>query len=433
MEGVTGFPEWLPAVRRAELRLLDRVRSTFELHGFTSVEVASVERIDVLTDSRGRQPYFYQLRPQHESSDHARLGLHYDLTLPLTRYVTQHAGALSFPFRSYQMQRAWQAGRPRRGQFRESYQCDVDMLGREHLDEAYDASLLSVASDVFKSLDLGPFEFRLSHRLLLRQLLEGMGFGDIEAAVRKLLARRRWNNDDELLQALINIGFSLDNARIVVDFIGHRTIDQARRFLRLLGAGTSGVDSLDLLISTAESLGVPSEQLRLDASISSNTDYYTGHMFEVALTERPDWPSVCSGGRYGDLASAVGSKVGYPGVGFSLNMTKLISLMQSDDMLPESLPPCMILLAVNEGGEVRAGAEVARALRSHGVTVDMRLGEGDDHYRYAVAAGIPFVLTTQGQGSSGSMKLRSVLSGSVREVEWDSMEDLVQQVVRGSA
>ncbi|MCZ6680867.1 MAG: ATP phosphoribosyltransferase regulatory subunit, partial [Candidatus Poribacteria bacterium] len=184
---ISGFPEWLPEQRLVELKWIDKIRRTFESFGFCSIETPSVEELDVLLAKGETDNEIYTLTrfqaDQHDTSD-ARLALHYDLTVPLARYVAQHFNALVFPFKRYQIQRVWRGERPQDGRYREFYQGDIDVINVDGLPLHFDAEMPAIIYDTLRSLDIGEIQIRISNRKILEGYFKGLGIEDTVAAIR---------------------------------------------------------------------------------------------------------------------------------------------------------------------------------------------------------------------------------------------------------
>jgi histidyl-tRNA synthetase len=177
VEPISGFPEWLPKQRLVEERFIDTIRRQYQLFGFTPIETPAVERLDVLTAKGGMQRQIFTLGRPQEGAAEAEVGLHFDLTVPLARYVVQHEQELVFPFRRYQIQKVWRGERAQRGRFREFYQCDIDIVGRNSLEPIHDAEIPCVINATFTALGLSDFQVHVSNRKILRDLLATSGQG----------------------------------------------------------------------------------------------------------------------------------------------------------------------------------------------------------------------------------------------------------------
>ena len=186
-KAISGFPEWLPEVRRIEQQWLDIIRKTFEKYGYASIETPSVEELDVILAKGDTDKEIYllkRLQEEEEATKESRLALCYDLTVPLARYVAEHFNELSFPFKRYQMQKRWRGERPQHGRFREFYQCDIDVINIDNLSIHFDAEMPLIANDILEQLDIGDFYIQISNRKILAGFLQGLGVSDTAKATR---------------------------------------------------------------------------------------------------------------------------------------------------------------------------------------------------------------------------------------------------------
>lgn len=388
---ISGFPEWSPRVRLAELRLTDLVRRQYDLYGFAPIETPAVERMEVLTAKGGIQRQIFTVgRPGDDDGEAADLGLHFDLTVPLARYVVQHAAELVFPFRRQQIQKVWRGERAQRGRFREFTQCDIDIVGSGHLDPVHDAEVLPVINSVFDAMDIPGFEIRVSNRKIL-----GAVFADAPGTAADALRAvdRLGRSDPEALNgALEQLGADKEQIDAVVALTATESVDQARRVLSGFPQAARGLAELDAVVHGAIQLGLPEDRLRTDFSIARGLDYYTGTVCETFITGHEDWGSVCSGGRYDDLASFFTNR-SYPGVGVSIGLSRLVDLLIRGEYLPASAAtPAVVLVATQDRDEYLHGyLGLARTLRTAGIPTEVFLQPAPlrDQISYASAQGIP--------------------------------------------
>jgi histidyl-tRNA synthetase len=325
VEPVSGFPEWLPNERLEEQRIIRTIQGVYELYGFVPIETPAVERLDVLTAKGGMQRQIFSLgRPQEDDSNQG-LGLHFDLTVPLARYVVQHAPKLSFPFRRYQIQKVWRGERSQKGRFREFYQCDVDIIGRGALDLIHDAEIPCVINATFEALGIPDFEIHVSNRRIFGAVLAAFGIperqdgGLNDRFISALRAIDKTHRDgvEQTREALAGIGLAAEAIQSVVDLIQCRDLPAAELLLSSIGADQAGLRELKSVMVGAKALGMPGERLVVDFRIARGLDYYTGTTYESYIKGKESWGSICSGGRFDDLASYFTSQK-YPGVGISI-------------------------------------------------------------------------------------------------------------------
>lgn len=438
---ISGFPEWTPAERIVEQQMLDRIRAAFERFGFSPIETPSVERNAVLTAKGGaeteRQIYsLTSLHPQSED-DSRDYSLHFDLTVPLARYVAQHNNELTFPFRRYQMQKAWRGERPQHGRFREFMQCDIDIVGDGKLSLMADAEIPAVISNVFTSLDIGAFTIRISNRKILTGYLEYLGFDEQGAAAVLREADKidrqgtaplishleREGADGATAEAILRLARMEGSSAEILDNLAAMSSDVGGRF-------AAGVDELKAVFAHTAEFGIPDENIAVDLGIVRGLDYYTGTIYETRLNDYPQLGSICSGGRYDDLASYFIGKT-LPGVGISIGLTRLFSqLLQAGIVKPEAATTAQALVTVPDAALMGAAIAAASALREGGVNTEIffegaRLGR---QLRYAARKGFRFaVIPLPEDLERGQIKLRDMRESDERSV---AVAELPREVAR---
>lgn len=396
---ISGYPEWLPEARLVELAWIDHIRGVFESYGFSSIETPSVEEIEVLVAKGGdADKEIYALHRLQAGADGSepRAALHYDLTVPLARYVAQHHGDLVFPFKRYQIQRAWRGERPQEGRFREFLQCDLDVVDNDSVSLQFDAEIPEIVYEILNGLDIGGFTIQINNRKVLQGFYQGLGIDNVVGTLR-------------VLDKLDKIGAE-GVTRALVDDVG-LSAAQAAQCLALAGITGSGaavIDRIrglgvtaDLLDTGLEELGfvldhlarLPADRVFADLSIARGFDYYTGTVYEGKLSDFPGYPSICSGGRYDNLASAYTTRT-LPGVGMSIGLTRIFAKLLKENRLPIG-PKCPteVMVAFLPGMARADVAAVAADLRRAGLKVEMfhEPRKLQAQIRYAARKGIPYV------------------------------------------
>lgn len=395
---LSGFPEWLPAERAVETHVLDVLRRTFELHGFAGIETRAVEPVEELLRKGETSKEVYSVSRLHDedgASSEKRLGLHFDLTVPLARYVLEHAGKLVFPFKRYQIQKVWRGERPQEGRFREFTQADVDVVGSETLPFHYEVELPLVMAEALSALPIPPVRIAVNNRKIAEGFYTGIGLTDVEGALRAIdkLAKIGPDAVAELLEK--DAGATPEQARQALELAAISGSDAgvAER-VRALGVSTplleEGLSELVALVEAAEER-VPGTVVA-DLSIARGLDYYTGSVYETTLVGHEDLGSICSGGRYDSLASD-GSRT-YPGVGLSIGVSRLVARILGAGLATASRAvPTAVLVAVGSEEERRRSEDVAAALRARGIPTDVAptAAKFGKQIRHADRLGIPFV------------------------------------------
>jgi histidyl-tRNA synthetase len=395
---VSGFPEWLPEQRLVELKWMDDIRRVFESYGFCSLETPSVEAIEVLLAKGETDKEIYavtRLQMDGEGSE-PRLGLHYDLTVPLARYVADHFHDLVFPFKRYQMQRAWRGERPQEGRYREFYQCDIDVINLDHLPLHFDAEMPAIMYDILSRLQVGDFQIRVSNRKILEGYFRGLGIEDTISAIRTVDKLDKIGEEGVLsfLQAHLALPREVAIRCLALANIRSSDLSFVER-VQALGVESDllneGLEDLAFVIEALHTL--PSGTLLADLSIARGFDYYTGTVYEAKLLDFPAYPSICSGGRYDNLAGAF-IKRKLPGVGMSLGLTRLFAKLVAEKRLPVG-PKCptQVLVLFPRAERREEAARTANLLRERGLNVELYHAPGRlaQQIRYASRKGIPYV------------------------------------------
>ena len=401
---VSGFLEWLPEVRRVEQQWLATIQDAFEAYGFCSIETPSVEEIEVLAAKGGdADKEIYGLRrlaadpgEEDEQTGGGRLALHYDLTVPMARYVAQHFGDLVFPFKRYQIQRCWRGERPQEGRLREFLQCDIDVIDLNEVSLHFDAEIPAMTLEVLSKLPIGPVRLHVNNRKILQGFYQGLGIQDVVGAIR-IADKMDKIGEDGVLDGLVGeLDIPPVVARKCVELATVQTqdasfADQVRAFgvnNEILEAGLE-----ELTFVMLELAHLPKGQVVADMSIARGFDYYTGTVYEGKLVDYPDFPTVCAGGRYDNLVGSYSSQK-LPGVGISIGFTRIFSKLVKEGAV-EIGPKCPtdVMVACTPGTPRSEIAAVARQLRERGLKVEMYHEEKSmkAQMKYAARKGIPYV------------------------------------------
>ena len=388
---ISGFPEWLPEQRLVEQEVLDGLRSKFELFGFTPIETRSVEPLETLLAKGETDKEIYVLRRLGASPEEgdAGFGLHYDLTVPFARYAVQFYNELSFPFKRYQIQKAWRGERPQEGRYREFLQADIDVIDRGSLALHFDAEMPWLVHETLASLPFPPLVIRVNNRKVTEGFLRGLGVPD-EAlvpamrvldkldkvgadAVREMLGLP----DAQADKVLSLVSISSSSAAIVDEVralgVSHDKLDE-------------GLEELSYVMS--ELAALPPGAVVADMGIVRGFDYYTGTVYEGFLQGHESLGAVASGGRYDNLAA--GAREPLPGVGISIGVSRILGRLFGQGLLAAARKtPTVVLVAQVETDTIG----VVRALRSRGIPCEAyhepaKLGK---QLKYASDKGIPYV------------------------------------------
>lgn len=421
-KAISGFPEWLPEERLIEQRWFDHIRRVFESYGFCNIETPSVEELDVLTAKGEVDKEIYVIERLHKDDDdkkEARLALHFDQTVPMARYVAMNFNNLVFPFKRYQMQRVWRGERPQMGRMREFYQCDIDIINVDNLPLSFDAEVAAVMYEILEGLNIGRVQLRINNRKIVTGMIDALAVFSPEqkAEILRIIDKREKISKEEFELLISNIT-NQSKAKHP-----HATVEVFKKFFKMADtlktenikgqlAGLrfalktvnenpifhAGLDELAFVLENLSHL--PEGSVVADLTIVRGLDYYTGTVYETQLLDVPEFTgSVCSGGRYDDLAGSYINKH-LPGVGISIGFSRLFDVIKQKrpDLLGlnEHSPkgPADVMMTVPENEADRPLAyEAARALRKNGVKVEMyhapkKMG---DQLKYASKKNLPHV------------------------------------------
>jgi histidyl-tRNA synthetase len=452
-----GVLELLPPEQLAFQRMLDTIRRGFERFGFLPVETPVFELTEVLLTKSGgeteKQVFFVQSTGTLEKerqrlasggeaasapAERPELAMRYDLTVPLARYVAQHEQQLNFPFRRYQIQRVYRGERPQKGRYREFYQCDIDVIDRDRLPLSYDAELPAVIHGIFSELALGKFTIHLNNRKLLRGLLEGAGIAaDKHAAVLHEVDRLGKQERAEIEARLVGVaGIEAAAAARLLDTLTAPA--SARETLARLGEApgqtesfAEGLRELAAVYEGTIALGVPEDALRLDLSIARGLDYYTGTVYETFLDEHRRIGSICSGGRYENLAGHY-TKSKLPGVGISIGATRLFSQLLELGALGGAGAVAQVCVLRVEAALGAAYAALATELRAAGLNVEVYGGEDKlgKQLKYAVRGKVPLaVIYGAKERDAGLVRIKDLRAEQEHDVPRDRLVARVRELL----
>ena len=395
---LSGFMELLPARQVQFDRMVEILRKSYSLYGFTPLDTPAIEAAEVLLAKGGGETEKQIYRFTKGDAD---LSLRFDLTVPLAKYVALHYNDLSFPFRRYQIGKVYRGERAQRGRFREFYQADIDIIGDGKLDVTNEAEIPAIIYQVFTRLGLHRFQIRVNNRKILNGFYAMLGLtdkaGDIMRTVDKL-DKIGAEKVRDLLTAE-DIGLTADQAGEILAFIAIQGSNQ-----QVLSALESyrgrnkvfdqGLDELHTVVKYLSAFGVPEKNFAVDLTIARGLDYYTGTVYETTMLDHPEIGSVCSGGRYDNLAEYYTDKQ-LPGVGISIGLTRLFYVLQEQGMLNEALnsaPADALILPMT--GDLGPAAALATQLRQAGVRTQLYTEQKKFKQKmtYADRIGVPYVL-----------------------------------------
>ncbi len=396
---ISGFPEWLPAQRMIEQRVLDRIRSTFELYGFAPLETRAVEPLETLLSKGETSKEVYLLRRLQEDpgapADDQQLGLHFDLTVPFARFVVENAGKLQFPFRRYQIQKVWRGERPQEGRYREFLQADIDVVNRDTLPFHFDTEMPLVIGDALGGLPIPAVRIQVNNRKVCEGFYRGLGLTDTDQVLRTVDKLDKIGPGKVAALLVETAGATDAQAAACLDLAAISAEDASFvDAVRALGVTDPLLDEgLDELVRVVETARAHAPGLVVaELKIARGLDYYTGTVYETQLAGYERFGSICSGGRYDNLASTGNQR--FPGVGISIGVTRLLGLLFGRDALTvsRSVPTCVLVALPHE--DRRASCDrTAAALRRRGIATEVApaAAKFGKQIQYADRRGIPYV------------------------------------------
>jgi len=432
--------EYLPQDQLHFNRLIDIIRRNFELYGFLPIETPSAERREVLTSKGGVEKEIYALTRLAEAEDDeaaTKGALRFDLTVPLARYVAMRERELAFPFRRYQIQRVWRGETPqaRKGRFREFYQCDIDIIGREKLSYLAEAEIPSVITSVFREMAIGEFRIRINNRKVLRGILQEFGVADDKApAVLRTLDKTEKEDAAKLRADLEREG--VGSAGKLLDLITtRRTTDETLSALAGLKneIGKQGLEELRNIVAAIRQFGVPDTAFAVDLGVVRGLDYYTGTIYETTLVNAPELGSICSGGRYDDLASYF-TDTRLPGVGISIGLTRLFSRLKEAGLLqPLPRTPAEVLVTTMDPKYLERYLSMARRLREAGINTEVYLEAAKlgNQLTYADRKGFRIALIAgENEFAKDAVQVKNLAAKSARDVPLAELVQAVQTTLK---
>lgn len=442
-----GFPEYLPGDQIRFNRMLGTVKSVYELFGFLPLETPAVEFTEVLLAKGGGETdkQVYRLYAKSDSADQGEStktapesngaadkksayidtgrSLHFDLTVPLARYVAQRQNDLVFPFRRYQMQKVWRGEGPQKGRYREFYQCDVDVIGTTS--PLVDAEIPSIIDTVFQELGLPDYVIGVNNRKVLGGIFASFGASK-ETSKEALVALDKIDKigREATSAALLELGFDQQQTDKLMSLVALRGAPKDV-LAELTAYGfdgplfTQGLSELKLVADAMDAFGIPESRYCVDLSIARGLDYYTGTVYETLLKGYPSAGSVCSGGRYDNLAEYY-TATKLPGVGISIGLSRLFFVLKEIGFFQdEARPTSRVMLAIADPSARQYAMKLAAQFRQNGVNAevyweDAKLGK---QIKYAQRLGIPYVAVVGGNEiETGTMALKVMASATQSSV-----------------
>lgn len=392
---LSGFMELAPKDQILFEKVKQKLEETYQMFGFFPIDTPVLEHSNILLAKAGGETEKQIYRFNKGDTD---MTMRFDLTVPLARYVAKNAGELTFPFKRYQIGKVYRGERAQQGRFREFYQADIDIIGDENLSIANDAEVPSIMYRVFTGLGLSDFTIRINNRKILNGLFAMLGLSDIATDVMRIIDKIDKIGKDNVEAELVDLGVSKDAADTILELLtfkgtNEEVLDRLKTFAGKNEMLDSGVSELCEVIYYIDKFGVPAGNYRVDLSIARGLDYYTGTVYETTFNRHPEIGSICSGGRYDNLAEYY-TKKKLPGVGMSIGLTRLFYILNEFDYLNRDLDTVADLLIIPMTDDMASAVEISGVMREAGIRTQIYLEKKKFKHKigYADKLGIPYAM-----------------------------------------
>ena len=428
---LSGFMELLPARQMQMERFLQVLRETYSLYGFTPLDTPVIEAAEVLLAKGGGETEKQIYRFEKGGSD---LALRFDLTVPLAKYVAQNYGVLSFPFRRFQIGKVYRGERAQRGRFREFYQADIDVIGDGQLDIVNEAEIPAIIYRTFTALGLQRFQIRVNNRKILGGFYSMLGLGEKAGDIMRTVDKLEKIGPEKVTEILTeDLGVSDADAEAILSFISIRgsngqVLEALEAWRGRDALFDQGLEELKAVAGYLSAFGVPERNFAVDLTIARGLDYYTGTVYETAMLDHPEIGSICSGGRYDDLAEYYTDKK-LPGVGISIGVTRLFYVLEEQGMLSDQMvtaPADVLVIPMSD--DLQAAIQTATALRDAGIRTQLYTEKKKFKARigYAAKLGIPYaVFLGEDEIAQGVVSCKDLAAGQQQTLP---VEQLIPQL-----
>ena len=430
---LSGFMELLPGPQQQMERIMEILRRTYSLYGFTPLDTPVIESSEVLLAKGGGETEKQIYRFQKGDAD---LALRFDLTVPLAKYVALHYNDLTFPFRRYQIGKVYRGERAQRGRFREFYQADIDIIGDGKLDITNEAEIPSIIYQTFTALGLTRFQIRVNNRKILNGFYAMLGLTDRSGDIMRTVDKLDKIGPHKVRACLMDdIGLTADQAEEIMRFISitgsnDQVLSALEGYRSRHELFDQGLDELTTVTRYLAAFGVPEVNFAVDLTIARGLDYYTGTVYETTLLDYPEIGSVCSGGRYDNLAEYYTDRQ-LPGVGISIGLTRLFYVLGEQGLLNPSLPTApadVLILPMTQ--DLTPAIQLATRLRGAGVRTQLYTEQKKFKAKmnYADKLGVPYVVFLgDDEIAAGLVACKDMTSGEQTKLPFDATLSRIQE------
>lgn len=427
---LAGFMELLPNEQILFNQMMQTIEKVYQKFGFLPLDTPVIELSEVLLAKAGGETEKQIYRFNKGDND---LSLRFDLTVPLSKYVAKNYGNLSFPFRRYQIGKVYRGERTQKGRFREFYQCDIDIIGDEKLDLINDAELPSVIYTIFKELGFDDFTIRINNRKILNGLFEGIGQKDNAVEILRVIDKIEKIGKAAVIEELEKLGVDENAIKRIMAFIeiegsSKEKIEKLEEQEIESETYKLGVQELKEVIEKVKLFGVPEENYQVDLTIARGLDYYTGTVYETFLNKYRELGSVCSGGRYENLAEYYTDKK-LPGVGISIGLTRLFYKLNELQIIKAEKKSISDVLVIPMVEDLSVPIKVATDLRKAGINTEIYLNDKKlkAKFKYADKLQIPYVIIIgEDEITEGKVTMKNMITGEEARL---SIEECINELL----
>jgi len=427
-----GFMELLPKDQILFNEMMDQIRRVYESFGYLPLDTPILEYSDVLLAKAGGETEKQIYRFNKGDND---LSMRFDLTVPLARFVSMNAPNLVFPFKRYQLGKVYRGERPQKGRFREFYQCDIDVIGDEILTPLYDAEIPAVIYQIFTGFKLGKFTIRINNRKVLNGFMNSLNLSCKTADILRVIDKIEKISSRDLNIELKNLNVTNKDVDQILSFINTKgsnaEIIKKLKALKIDNEMFSeGINELELVINGIKSFNIPEEYLRIDLSIARGLDYYTGTVYETKLDSNPEIGSICSGGRYDDLAGYYTDKK-YPGVGISIGLTRLFFVLKEKGLINnETNTLTKVVIIPMDNTNLDYALKLATYLRDCDINSDINfIAKGiKQKIKYADRLGVKYIaIIGEDEEKNNTVTIKNMLNGEQKTVSFDNSAKIIKE------
>jgi histidyl-tRNA synthetase len=423
---LAGFMELMPNEQILFEQIKQKIEKTYQKFGFLPLDTPILELSKVLLAKAGGETEKQIYRFEKGDTD---ISMRFDLTVPLAKYVAKNYGNLSFPFRRYQIGKVYRGERTQKGRFREFYQCDIDIIGDGELSVINDAELPSVIYNIFKELGFDDFTIRINNRKILNGLFESLNQKENATEILRIIDKIEKIGKEAVIEELEKIEIPSDAINKIMDFIEiEGTTDEKLQKLNELNIKNEefekGLDELTQVVKYVRIFGIPEANFKVDLTIARGLDYYTGTVYETFLNQYRELGSVCSGGRYENLAEYYTDKQ-LPGVGISIGLTRLFYKLNELQLIKAEKKSIAEVLVVPMVQDLTVPIQIATDLRKKGISTEVYLNDKKikAKMKYADKLEIPYVIVVgEDEINSGIVKIKNMKTGEEKETSIQNIE-----------